>query len=87
MNLGCRLLLCSFCASAEIESALDSALAAYHVRNNWQDGFNIYATMMMYDTTGLCDTLEKCVQGMNMYFEKILMDDKARVLVSVDLEV
>ena len=62
--------------TADPDTALDEALAAYNVRNSWEDGFEIYASMLMKDTTGICTNVKDCVEAMGIYFEKIIQDDK-----------
>ena len=37
----------------------------------------------MQDTTGKCETLNQCVQEMEIYFQKILQDDKTNTYVTL----
>lgn len=53
------------------------------VRAGWQDGFKAYAQAVMKDTTGLCDTLTKCVSSMENYFRKYIQDDFTNTYVTV----
>ena len=67
-----------------VEKALDERVAAFNVGSNWEDGFVIYATMLMThvddslmsDTSvnGLCVDLTGCVNDLAKYFEKIIQD-------------
>jgi len=63
--------------------ALEKAMEAYDVRNSWEDGFVIYAQMLMADTTDKCVTLKSCVNEMEAYFQKFIMDDKTNTYVTV----
>merc|ERR1711992_311629 len=53
------------------------------VRAGWQDGFKAYAQAVMKDTTGLCDTLTKCVGSMENYFRKYIQDDFTNSYVTI----
>ena len=70
---------------ASANEGLDAAMAAYDVRSSWEDGFQIYAQMLMADTSGggLCATLNTCVTEMEKYFEKIIQDDKTNTYVTL----
>ena len=48
-----------------------------NLRSRWQDGFKIYAELVMSDTSGqACSSLDTCVATMQAYFDNVIMDDK-----------
>jgi len=76
--------LAPFASAFDKDVALDQAVAAFNTRQSWQDGFSIYAQLIMGDTTGeACSSLDKCVASMQSYFDKIIMDDKTNTYVTV----
>jgi len=76
--------LAPFAAAFDKDAAMEKAVTAFNVRQNWQDGFRVYARLIMDDTTGVaCSSLDTCVASMQGYFDKIIMDDKTNTYVTV----